>query len=153
MPSQATPMLIGEGTAMTTSTYSRLEALPWAGKVRSSPVLRYLQPRPSIWLSQVLLKKQSGWGNSVLIWRVNPLILLWYTRTTNLLSVWLGFHGRTKHINIKFHFVQGQVNADTIRIQYCPTEDMLADFLTKGVSTEKFMKLRKLCGMCQIVLS
>ena len=30
---------------------------------------------------------------------------------------------------------------------------MLADFLTKGVSTEKFVKLRKLCGMDQIVSS
>ena len=63
------------------------------------------------------------------------------------------FHGRTKHINIKLHFVREQVNAGTIRIQYCPTEDMLADFLTKGVSTEKFVKLRKLCGMDQIISS
>ena len=63
------------------------------------------------------------------------------------------FHGRTKHINIKFHFIREQVNADTIRIQYCPIEDMLADFLTKGVSTEKFVKLRKLCGMDQTVSS
>ena len=61
------------------------------------------------------------------------------------------FHGRSKHINIKYHFIQEQVNSGKIRLEYCPTEEMLADMLTKGIGSEKFEKLRRLCGMCNQV--
>ena len=61
------------------------------------------------------------------------------------------FHGRSKHISIKYHYIREQVNNDKIRLEYCPTEDMLADLLTKGIGPEKFEKLRKLYGMCNQV--
>ena len=57
------------------------------------------------------------------------------------------FHGRTKHINIKYHFVRKQVNDNNICLEYCPTEDMLADILTKGIGPEKCERLRRMCGM------
>ena len=37
------------------------------------------------------------------------------------------FHGRTKHIDIKYHYVREQVAAKTILLEYCKSEDMLAD--------------------------
>ena len=43
------------------------------------------------------------------------------------------FHGRTKHFNIKYHFIREQVSICTICLEYCPTEDTLADLLTKGI--------------------
>ena len=63
------------------------------------------------------------------------------------------YHGRSKHINIKFHFVRVQVSNDKICLKYCPTEDMLADMLTKPIGPERLNKLRSLCGMCQLVSS
>ena len=57
------------------------------------------------------------------------------------------FHGRSKHINIKFHFIREQVSSNKIKLEYCPTADMLADLLTKGVSPDKFERIRKLYGM------
>ena len=63
------------------------------------------------------------------------------------------FHGRSKHINIKYHFIREQVSDDKIRLKYCPTEDMLADLFTKGIGSEKFERLRGLCGMCNQVSS
>ena len=63
------------------------------------------------------------------------------------------FHGRTKHFNIKYHFIREQVSNGKIYLQYCPTEDMLADLLTKGIGPEKFQRLGRLCGMCNKVLS
>ena len=57
------------------------------------------------------------------------------------------FHGRTKHSNIKNHFVRKQVNDNNFRLEYCSTEDMLADILTKGIGPEKFERLRRMCGM------
>lgn len=41
-------------------------------------------------------------------------------------------HGRSKHIDIKFHYIREQVQQKTIELKYCKTEDMVADLLTKG---------------------
>ena len=61
------------------------------------------------------------------------------------------FHGRSKHIKIKYHFIREQVSNSKILLKYCPTKDMLADLFTKGIGSEKFERLRRLCGMCNQV--
>ena len=60
------------------------------------------------------------------------------------------FHGRAKHIGIKYHFIREQVSNNTIKLRYCRTEDMIADIFTKGLSQEKFVKLRSMCGLRSI---
>ena len=44
------------------------------------------------------------------------------------------FHNRTKHIDICHHFVRERVVSNEIRVIYCPTEDMIADIMTKGLA-------------------
>jgi len=41
------------------------------------------------------------------------------------------YHTRTKHIDIRYHFIQDVVKQGYIKLQYCPTDDMTADILTK----------------------
>ena len=53
------------------------------------------------------------------------------------------FHGRSKHVAIKYHFTRDEVKKGKINVRYCKTEDMIADMLTKGLYAEQFMKLRK----------
>ena len=65
----------------------------------------------------------------------------------------LQFEGRLKHINIKYYFIREQVSNGKICLKYCPTEDILADLFTKGIRSEKFERLRRLCGMCNQVSS
>ena len=43
------------------------------------------------------------------------------------------FHGRAKHIGIKYHFVREQVTNGTVELKYCETENMVAEMLTKGL--------------------
>ncbi len=38
---------------------------------------------------------------------------------------------RTRHINVCYFFVTDRVAANEVKIKYCPTEDMIADFFTK----------------------
>ena len=57
------------------------------------------------------------------------------------------FHGRTKHIEIKYHFIREKVHDGIIELKYCKTNDMIADILTKGLSFEKFARLRDLAGV------
>ena len=46
-----------------------------------------------------------------------------------------GYHDRSKHIDIQFHFIRQHVDPEngTINLLYCPTGEMVADILTKGL--------------------
>ena len=59
-------------------------------------------------------------------------------------------HGRSKHIDIKYHFVRDMVEAGRLELVYCASEDMIADMLTKGLSTKQFEKLRELSGVNEL---
>ena len=58
-------------------------------------------------------------------------------------------HRRTKHIEIKYHFIRDLVEAGRIKLIYCPSEKMVADMLTKGLPIFQFENLRGLLGMCE----
>ena len=47
------------------------------------------------------------------------------------------YHLRTKHIDIHFHFIRWIIENGSIHLIYCPTEDMLADTLTKALPKVK----------------
>ena len=46
-------------------------------------------------------------------------------------------HARTKHINIRYHFIREQVIDNNINIKYLPTASMVADCLTKPIGRVK----------------
>jgi hypothetical protein len=37
---------------------------------------------------------------------------------------------QTRHINIRYYFVTDRVNMKEIEIEWCPTKEMVADFMT-----------------------
>ena len=51
-------------------------------------------------------------------------------------------HQRQKHIDLQYHFVRAKVKDGDVKLVFCPTEDMVADLLTKYLSTTRFQKLR-----------
>ena len=57
------------------------------------------------------------------------------------------FHGRTKHVSIKYHFIRDEMLKGSVDVIYCPTTDMVADALTKGLLKEQFVKLRQRMGL------
>jgi hypothetical protein len=40
-------------------------------------------------------------------------------------------HERTKHIDVRFHFIRDSVEKGLVIVRYCATKDMIADILTK----------------------
>jgi len=56
-------------------------------------------------------------------------------------------HARTKHIDIQYHFIRNCIEDGTTRLEYCPTEDMVADGLTKALGPERHRKLAKMMGI------
>jgi hypothetical protein len=45
---------------------------------------------------------------------------------------------RTRHINVRYHFIRDSIKSDTITPHYTPTSDMLADGFTKALDRLKF---------------
>ena len=56
-------------------------------------------------------------------------------------------HSRSKHIDMKYHYVREQVKDNVIELIYCRTEDQVADIFTKALKTEVFLKLKQMLGM------
>ena len=50
--------------------------------------------------------------------------------------------GNCRHIHIIYFFVKDRINKGEMRVEYCPTHLMLADFFTKPLMGELFRKLR-----------
>ena len=57
------------------------------------------------------------------------------------------FHGRSKHIAIKYHFIRDQVDKGIVELKNCPTHEMIAGMMTKGLLKEQFTKLRMKAGV------
>ena len=51
---------------------------------------------------------------------------------------------RTRAINIRYFFVTDQVEKKNLSIEYCPTGEMWADYMTKPLQGTTFMKFKKL---------
>jgi hypothetical protein len=52
-------------------------------------------------------------------------------------------HSKTKHIPIKYHFLQEQVAEKNIRVEYVGTKEQVADIFTKPLPRESFEYLRQ----------
>ena len=56
-------------------------------------------------------------------------------------------HSRTKHIDIRHHFVTEAVEKGQVNLKYLPSEHVAADILTKGLPKLKFVELRTSLGL------
>lgn len=57
---------------------------------------------------------------------------------------------KTKHVDLKYHYVRSLVLNDVINVSYSPTDDMTADIFTKALSRVRFVRLRDKLGMCSV---
>lgn len=57
-------------------------------------------------------------------------------------------HGRSKHIDVRFHFLRDLAKEGVIELLYCNTQDQISDIMTKALKADVFLKLRRQLGMC-----
>ena len=60
------------------------------------------------------------------------------------------FHARTKHIEIHYHFIREKVQEGSVVIQYCTTNEQVADIFTKSLGKEKFNFCREMLGLREV---
>ena len=73
----------------------------------------------------------------VLISLNEPTTLFSDNQSTIALAKDHQYHACTKHIDIHFHFIQWVVNDGKIQLIFCPTNDMIANTLTKALPSPK----------------
>ena len=50
--------------------------------------------------------------------------------------------GNSRHIDIRYFFVKDRIDKGELRVEYCPSSIMLADFFTKPLQGHLFKKFR-----------
>ena len=89
-----------------------------------------------IWLRRLLA--------SIGISQNTPTTIFTDSQSAMRLAVNPEFHSRTKHVDVKFHFLREQVVLRTIDIQYLPTQQQIVDIMTKALPPDQFRRLRDL---------
>jgi hypothetical protein len=51
---------------------------------------------------------------------------------------------RTRHFHIKFFYITDLIQRQEVSIKYCPTDQMIADYMTKPLTGQKFHSFRKI---------
>ena len=59
-------------------------------------------------------------------------------------------HSRTKHINVRFHFIRKCMEEGKVILRYVRMEDQLADFFTKSLRISKFCEFQKEIGLGRV---
>jgi hypothetical protein len=91
------------------------------------------------WMKQTLTDIQVEYDDPIPI----------YCDNTSAISISknLVMHSKTKHIPIKYHFLQEKVAENNIRVEYVGTKEQVADIFTKPLPWEAFEYLRQRLGV------
>lgn len=60
------------------------------------------------------------------------------------------FHGRSKHIKTRFHFIRESVEGGEVVVEKVHTNDQLADIFTKSLGRVRFLELRSKIGIINV---
>ena len=98
-----------------------------------------LAAKESIWMQQLLSELGYSTINSNVIYCDNQGAIVLANNPE--------YHARKKHIDIQYHFIRECVQNGKIDLIYCPTEDMLADAMTKVLARDRHMDLLSKMGV------
>jgi hypothetical protein len=98
--------------------------------------------RQGIWLKRIL--------DNIGLKQKQCLTVLCDNSSTIKLSKNPVMHGRSKHIDIRFHFLRNLSSEGSIELVHCASKDQLADVMTKALNLPLFEKFRKQLGVCKL---
>ena len=128
--------LIGDGPVTWTSKKQQTVAL---SSMEAEYMAASLATREAMWLRTLL--KELGFELE------GPTTLHTDNQSAIQFAKNSGFHARSKHIDIQYHFVREKIISNEIIIPYCASEDNLADIFTKALPMPKHQDLTNRLGM------
>ena len=96
----------------------------------------------AVWMRRILKKLGHSHDGSTTVFCDNS--------STIKLSKNPVMHGRSKHIDVRFHFLRDLVKDGAIELVHCGTENQLADVMTKPLKLDAFLRLREMLGVCEV---
>ena len=51
---------------------------------------------------------------------------------------------RTRHIRLRYFFITDRIEKKDLQVKFCPTDDMIANYMTEPLKGMKFRKFHKL---------
>lgn len=95
--------------------------------------------------------KQAVWLEELLSEVMNEVCIRVIIRVDNKSAIQLArnpvFHGRSKHIHRRFHFIRECVENELVEVEHVPGSEQKADILTKPLGRTKFVQMRSLIGI------
>ena len=125
--------------------------IPWASKKQSivpqsTTKVEYIvanaTTRQAIWLRRILayLCERQEDGTTIFCDNISSIVL-----SKNLV-----FRGRSKHIEILYHFIRKLVENGDIKMEYYRSEQQVADIFTKPLGITSFVHLRDCLGIIDV---
>ena len=81
--------------------------------------------------------------------RLRPTVIYCSNQSCIKLTENLVFHDRSKHIEIRYHFIRDYIQRGAMKLQYISTDEQVADILTKALQKGKFVFFRDKLGVVQ----
>eukprot|EP00253_Pinus_taeda_P027481 PITA_27481 len=126
--------------------------ITWACKKQSSISLSSAEAeyrgaveasKEALWLSQILLEFGFQQQHPTTLWCDNQSAIQLCKDPIQ--------HQRSKHIELHMHFIRKLIHDHVLEVQYCSTDDQVADIFTKALTEAKFTKLRFMVGVQEVV--
>jgi len=95
--------------------------------------------KEALWIRSLLSQLFPG--------KLDPTTLFSDNQSTIALTRDHQYHARTKHIDIRFHFICYVIENGSIRLIYCLTDDMVTDTLTKALPSAKVKHFTSQLGL------
>ena len=60
------------------------------------------------------------------------------------------YHGKTKHIQIRYHFARDIITQNEVVLKHIPTNEMVVDLFTKPIAMDEFVRHVRSLGLCRM---
>ena len=94
------------------------------------------QPKPNTYVALVSTVQEALWLRHLLTDSntepPGPTVVYGDNQSAIALATSPQLHGRAKHISIKYHFILDIATDGRVEVNYCPTQEMIADMLARG---------------------
>jgi transposase InsO family protein len=124
------------------SWYSRKQEIVTLSTAEAEYVAATHASKEAIWLRRFLFE--------LFPLDASPTTLYCDNQAAIKLAIDDNYHARTKHIDIRYHFIRQVIADGTITLIYCPTDEMAADFLTKALPKWKVQTHACTLGLCRV---
>ena len=91
-----------------------------------------------------------GFVNEIMGGEVGALTIMGDNQGAIALAKDNKFHARTKHIDLRYHFIREAVENGKIKMNYIPTSENVADIFTKPLPRPKFIEFVGKLGLAML---